>query len=143
MTRALIGFASLVVVAAACSDGGNGSGVDGNKRLTMLNDGELRNVCTYITDLEGPERTVDCGNGQTITLGYPNGRRAAEIDECVASGLTFRAEFPNCENTVAEVEACYEALDSLTDQQICGDTAIPAACDVLFEPSVACGGGQA
>ena len=117
-------------LAIGCGGGSGGSGVDGTIELVELDAGEAADLCDYIVDVLGPERTVDCGDGVMITVG---GEDAAE---CVDDFDTFPA---TCTATVDNAEACAEALGALSDAQLCADDSFPAACAPLI--SGTCGGG--
>ena len=110
---------------AAC--GGSGSGVDGGKRLSSLSDAEIRDICEYAIDVQGPERMIDCGGGVTLTVG------GGSVDECIAGATESKTEYPNCAATVDDYEACTEAFADVTDAQWCSDDiTFPAACAPLF-----------
>jgi hypothetical protein len=118
---------------AACG-GDDGSGVDGGKKLVSLSDGEIMDLCQYYHDLAGPERTIDCGGGVMITVG------GQTVAECTTSLKSSQMQFPNCQATVSQSEACSKAFADLTDAQLCSDqTPIPASCAPLF--TAECGGG--
>src|SRR5262245_59291704 len=122
-----------VVLCVAC--GGSGSGVAGTKRLTALGDAEVRALCEYLIDVAGPERTIDCGDGLKLTIG------GESVDRCIADTIAAQVQYPGCEATVADREACAEAIASISDSQICnGEIAdVPPACMALV--TVECGGG--
>lgn len=114
---------------AAC---GSGSGVDGDKRITALSDDEIHDLCDYIVDLYGPSRTIDCG-ATMVTFG------GLDTDACFAETVAFGARYPACEATVANKEACEEAIAHVSDAQLCsGDGELPPACAPLL--TVECGG---
>jgi len=117
-------------LAIACGGGSGGSGVDGSLELADLGAGEAADLCDYIVDVLGPERTVDCGGGVMLTVG---GEDAAE---CVDDFNTFPA---TCTATVDNAESCAEALGALSDAELCADESFPAACAPLI--SQTCGGG--
>jgi hypothetical protein len=128
-------------LAFACGGGSGGgpggnagsSGVDPSKQINELTDDEVRDLCDYFGELqESPERTVDCGDGNTITIGINPDELQMSIDSCVA-------EIPRdtCTATVAEAEMCFETLDTtgLSDAEVCAifmSEDPPAGCDALF-----------
>lgn len=119
----------VVVALAAC---GSGSGVDGDKAITELNDGEIHDLCDYIVDVYGPSRTVDCGTAM-ITVG------GLDPDACFAETIAFQARYPACGATVADKEACEKAIANVSDSQLCsGDGVVPSVCDPLLTEE--CGG---
>lgn len=119
-----------IVVLAAC---GSGPGVDGDKRITALDDGEIHDLCDYIVELYGPSRTIDCGTG-TITFG------GLDADVCFADMIAFQSRYPGCEATVDDKTACEEAIAHASDSQICNsDGEVPPVCAPVF--TVECGGG--
>jgi hypothetical protein len=121
--------------AATAPDGdGMHSGVSRDERIVAISASEMMQFCAWLIPLQGPERTIDCPGGTTVTTGTSN-----TIAQCVAEGTDFQAMNPSCESTVGQYEDCLLALDALTDMQIC-DSTIPPACGPLFNPSPACGG---
>jgi hypothetical protein len=119
----------------SCGGGSSsGSGVDEAKTLAELSDGELADICEYRVGLEqSPQREVDCGDGQTITVGLDAEDVQGAIDECVS----FMPP-ATCTATVGEVETCFETIAGFTDDELCdfflGQTA-PAACEPIFDVS--------
>jgi hypothetical protein len=127
-------FAGFCVAIAFACGGGSGSGL-GNKRLVDLNDAEITSVCQDEFDSHDP-RTVDCGDGITFDLA------PQPVAECVAGFQESADEFPNCQATVGQFEACSDAIFGLSDSQLCAiilqNADFPAACDPLFTEE--CGG---
>jgi hypothetical protein len=119
---------------AACG-GGSGSGVSSGKTLVSLSDSEITDFCEYAVDLAGPERTVDCGGGVTITIG------GGSVAECVTGMQMTQDQFPGCAATVGQAERCAEDMADLTDAQLCSDGPLPASCQPLLGPG--CTGGTA
>ncbi len=118
--------------------GGGSSGVDPTKTIGELSGSEIRDLCEYFSTLqEQPERTVDCGDGVTTTVGLNPEDVQASIDECVAD-----APLGTCPATVADAESCFEAFSEFTDAQLCeqanGGGTLPVECAPLFE-SEGCG----
>lgn len=115
--------------------GGGGSGVGSNKKVVDLSAAELEDLCEYFSSLsEQPEREIDCGDGTTTTTGINPEDVQAEIDECITDAPTDAA----CPLTVGQAEACIEALESSTDEELCSDDLeIPAECAPVFNQ--ACG----
>ncbi len=100
--------------------------MSGSKKLVDLTPDEVTSLCEYVTSLSDP-RTVDCGNGTTITV------EGQTVEECVSSFTMDQTNAPNCMVTVAQAEACSEDLSAFTDEQLCSDTTtIPASCAPLF-----------
>jgi len=118
-----------MVALAAC---GSGSGVDGDKQITGLNDEEIHDLCDYIVDVHGPSRTIDCGTTM-LTVG------GLDPDACFAETIAFQSRYPACGATVADKEACEQAIANASDSQLCsGDGVVPAVCDPLL--TVECSG---
>jgi hypothetical protein len=114
--------------AAAC--GSDGSGVSGDKQLVSLSTGEINDLCEYLVKVEGPERTVDCGNRVTITIGR------GTVADCVLAVQDGLAQFPSCDATVDDAESCSEDLADITDAELCTNpTLLPRSC----EPLISCG----
>jgi hypothetical protein len=113
-----IWLAAVLVWCAAC---GRGSGVDGDRRLVELSESEILDLCKYFADVEGPERTIDCGAFNVRRGG------ASSVSGCVSSLGAFHSDYPGCEATVDQLEACVEAT---TDAHVCsGDR--PPECAPL------------
>ena len=118
-----------LVVLAACDAG---SGVDGDKLVTELNDDEIHDLCDYIVEAYGPSRTIDCGTTM-LTIG------GLDPDVCFADTIAFQARYPACGATVADKEGCEKAIANVSDSQLCsGDGVVPSVCDPLLAPE--CGG---
>ncbi len=127
------------VMAFACGGGngggGGGSGVDGNVPLLDITAGEAGDVCDYIIHLDEPPRTIDCGDGTTVEVGQTEAEAQADIAECTTDLQAVPVE---CDATVAELEACFEAFAdeaaAATDAEICSDaqTPLPAECEIVL-----------
>lgn len=123
----------LVVLLWCAACGGTGSGVDGDKRVTSLGDSEIRALCEYLTSLD-PPRTIDCGDGHMFMVG------GQSVEDCIAEVITSQVQYPGCEATVDDREACAEAIAKVPDGELCtGDVSKPPQCDPLL--TVECGGG--
>ena len=121
-------FGSLVMAFAfACGGGGGGGGVDGGKRLVDLNDAEVTSMCEYTAGIQGPEREITCSDSSTVTVG------GGTVAECVTEFNESQAAAPNCPVTVSQYEDCIEAVDALTDAQLCEGNSFPAACAPLLQ----------
>ena len=118
---------AFLCLAVACGGGSGGSGVDGSLELADLDPDEVSDVCAYIIAELGPTREIDCGGGQTLTI------EAQSQADCEDEYDTLPA---TCTATVSNAEGCAEALAGLSDEELCGDTAIPAACAPFF--SISC-----
>ncbi|MBA2543767.1 MAG: hypothetical protein H0V17_29255 [Deltaproteobacteria bacterium] len=122
-------------LAIACGGGGggggDGSGVDRDEVVADLSQDELGDLCEYFIGLqEQPERTVDCGDGVTLTVGINPEDVDEEIADCASEGPPA-----GCPVTVGEVEDCFEQLEAFSDAQLCSDTTeLPAACDFINDP---------
>lgn len=122
----LVGAFLYAGLAAACG-GGTGSGVSGSKMVVALSDSELTDLCTYLVDVAGPMRTIDCGGGFTLEVG------GGTVAECKADFQATKTAAPNCAATVNDTETCIEDLADLTDAQACSPSqGLPKACEVLF-----------
>ncbi len=120
------------VMAFACGGGGGGggSGVDADVALLDVTAGEAGDVCDYIINLqEQPERTVDCGDGTTVTVGTTAAQAAEDIADCTTD---LQAVAADCAATVGDLEACFEDLSSASDAELCSDAPLPAACAPVF-----------
>ena len=107
-------FLCLVAFLVGCG----GDGVSDSKKLTDLSASESKDVCLELAADYAP-RTVNC-DGQMITIG---------IDE--ADCNTTETAPATCTATVGDARACYDAMYSMTDAQLCMGTAPPAACAKL------------
>jgi hypothetical protein len=105
-----------VLCVAACG-GSDGSGVDGDKRIGELSDGERQELCEYMADVNGPERTITCSDAVQLEVGSDS------VADCVA----FLASIPMCPATVSLAESCTEALADMTDAQWCMND-LPDGC---------------
>ncbi|MEO8698748.1 MAG: hypothetical protein ABI867_01860 [Kofleriaceae bacterium] len=109
------------LIACGGGSGDGGSGVDSDAAIVDLSAAEVTDVCEYVTDVL-PERTVDCGDGDTITVGEGG------VTECTGDYTDLAADHPDCELTVGDVEACAEAFAALSDEELCSMDSFPAAC---------------
>ena len=116
--------AALAFACGGGKGGGGSSGVSGSKQIIDLDAAERSQVCEFLADVLGPERTVDCGGGETRGVG-------GEASECVAEFTSLAMNAPGCTITVGQYETCIEALANLSDAQICADD-FPAACAPLL-----------
>ena len=110
---------SCVVFMVACG----GSGVDRDKQLVDLDDGEITELCEYSTDLAGPPRTIDC-DGVMIRID-PN------VANCVRNLNASQAMFPDCAATAGDFQRCAEAFAELSDEEFCTLDEAPPACQPL------------
>jgi len=109
--------------AFACGGGsGGGSGVSGSKKIIDLSAGERQDVCELFVDILGPERMVDCGNGDIRTVG------GEDPAECVTELSSLATGAPNCTVTVSQYQACIDAIADLSDAEICAGGSFPAQC---------------
>ena len=127
MMKSILFALAVTTLAFACG-GGSGdsvSGVSGSKTLASLSDAEITQFCEYQIDLAGPERTIECDEQTTVTVGGDT------VAECVTNFQESQDSAPNCPTTVAQAEACFEAISDRSDAEIC-EFEIPAACAPLF-----------
>ncbi|MEO8699669.1 MAG: hypothetical protein ABI867_06475 [Kofleriaceae bacterium] len=119
-------------VLTACGGGPEtGSGIDGDKPLVELSDGEITDLCEYTISL-GPI-FGDCGNGEFVQIGKTS------VGECLAQYQQRRELFTSCTATVANAEDCTNEILPFTPQMLCDDNIdFPDPCDVLFTNE--CGG---
>lgn len=111
----------LVVCLALYGCGGGGdSGVPDSAVASDLSAEEAQAVCEEIEF-----REVDCGGGNTMTLGQ---------EDC----STAEPPPATCTATVGEFRDCFDALEALSDDEICMLEEPPAACDAFF--SAECSG---
>lgn len=126
--------------AFACGggSGGGGSGVPSNTLLVDVTPDQAADLCEYfVNSQEQPERTIDCGGGQTITVGINPEDVAAQVADCTSGLQTDVTD--GCDVTVGQAEDCFDALGALTDAQLCDPNGtLPAACAPLFTND-ACG----
>jgi hypothetical protein len=101
----------LVLSLAAC---GGDSGVDSSKKLSELSSQESKDACLELVE-DFPPRMVTCG-GTMITVGT----ETADCDGEVAPS--------SCTATVGDARDCAEAFKNQTDEQLCMDGPLPAAC---------------
>ena len=89
---------AIAVVPGACSST-NGSGVTSTKKLNQLSADERDELCAYRVEVEQAPRTVTCGTNPSVTL--------KDKASCVAGLASVTIQ---CEATVANAEACYQAI---------------------------------
>jgi hypothetical protein len=113
----------LVVVCLAVNacGGGGGSGVSDSTVLADLTAEEAMALCEEVAG----ERTVTC-DGQEITIGV-------DPADC-ATAETFPS---TCEATAGDLRDCLDAMDALSDEEICTLEVPPTECSEVF--SDACG----
>lgn len=106
---------------AACggggSGGGNNSGIADTRTVDSLSAMELDDLCEELA-AEFPTREVTC-DGLTLTVGI----------DCAEDELFSET----CTITVGEARDCIQALDNLSDSQICTSETPPAPCAGLAE----------
>lgn len=112
------------LVCACGSDIGN-SGVDTGKDIVDVTPDEAADLCAYLIGLsEQPERDVDCGNGQIVTVGINPEDVDSAITKCVTQLETVD---DSCSATVGDFERCFEVSASASDEQICSPD-LPPSC---------------
>ncbi len=123
MIRILALFALSLTFTLGCGDsrertstgdgGGGGTGtVDPSRTIASLSLEEARAICEDFVEAQGGAgTTATCSGGIELTV--------QPVDDCAAS-----VEAATCTNTVAEMNACFAALD--------GD-----ACKLLTDPACA------
>jgi hypothetical protein len=128
-------FISAVLSTTLLSCGGGsgdtgGSGVASGKKVVDLSATELQDLCEYFSSLkEQPEREVDCGDGSTTSVGINPEDVQAEVDDCIADAPSSA----ECPLTVGQSEACIEAIEGRSDDELCSDEIeIPAECAPVF-----------
>ena len=121
----------VVVWCAAC-----GGSAIADKRLTSLDDSDIKELCESLTALDGDPRRVECSGGFAIMAGDKT------MDECFAETLTLQWKFPLCEATVADSEACTEAIAWVIDNGAAcrGERPMATECAPLLTPE--CVGGK-
>jgi len=98
MMRTLVGTMVMGLLAIGCGE--DGSGLEGTKKVVDLSASEQGDLCDYTSEVEGGYGASKmCGDGITITV-KPRA-------ECVAN---LEAVVAGCTATVADVEACAEAV---------------------------------
>ncbi|MBK9029893.1 MAG: hypothetical protein IPL61_00890 [Myxococcales bacterium] len=106
----------LTATLAAC---GGDDGPSDSAKIVDLTLAETTSLCQgWAMDM--PERTVDCGNGNTSTVG---------IDPASCSEPTGLPA--TCELTVGQMRACLTDQFAQSDADICAGT-LPASCAPLF-----------
>lgn len=124
LTKLCVGLA---VAAFGCGGGSGGSGIEGSKVISTLSDSELVAVCNDAR-AEFPTRTIDCGDGITLTIGI-------EASDCTDNEFLVKE---GCSATVDQVLDCAAAFDAQTDAQFCqGQSGPPSGCSAAV---VACFG---
>ena len=108
-----------VLFLAACG-GGSGGGVSDDKKVVDLTDSEGQSLCNELAAAL-PEKTVDCGGGQTITLG------AGGAAECVSDLNNLEA---SCTLTAGQYRDCIDAIAAESDADVCAGT-LPPACNAF------------
>jgi hypothetical protein len=136
MSKRLIVSAFLItglVFACGGGSGGTGSGLPGTKKVVDLTTGEIDQFCTFVV-AAFPTRTITCGT-QMVMFGSD---KASCISKAPSPSTT-----PNCAATVAQSEACFDALGALTDAQVCtfiGGGPAPTACAAVDTPECSTAG---
>ena len=90
-------IASVLLFAAAC--GSDGSGVDGDKRISALSTSEQKTLCEWQADELDAPREVSCGDGRSI--GFHDAATCERAFDRLSSKCAF---------TVDQYESCIEAL---------------------------------
>ena len=117
------------IIAPACG-GGDGSsignsGVPTGVEIVDVTPDEAQALCEYIIGLlEQPERQVDCGNGQVVTVGINPENVDSSIAKCV---MQLEMVPGSCTATVGDFETCFEVSASASDAQICSPD-LPPSC---------------
>jgi hypothetical protein len=109
---------ALLLVIAFCVGCGGYDNVSRSKKLRDLSAAEREELCIERTNGH-PSRVITCENGSTVTL-------RSSPAQCAADSLTSIPQ--SCEATVSDAIACQDALDLLTDTQLCSPDFLPAAC---------------
>lgn len=114
---------------AACGNSELGrSGVSVDTEITELTPDEASKMCEFIIGLaEQPERVIDCGNGQTTTVGINPDDIAEAIDNCVAD---LQAVRDSCEGNVGDFETCFLDSSNASDDVICSPILIQS-CEIV------------
>lgn len=106
---------SLLSLALAACGGGDDSGLDDSKVVGQLTASEAMSLCVELSGVF-PQRTVDCGGGNTIDVGID----PAECNEAPPA---------TCTATVGQFRDCFGDISDLTDAQWCdANTQPPASC---------------
>jgi len=105
-------FAWVAALLVGC---GGDDGVSDSKRLADLSTSEASDVCNGLVEAY-PKRTVQC-----VGFSFPVGYSA---DDC----LDQDPAAPACTATVGDLRECAEVMYNKTDEQLCMDEAVPAAC---------------
>lgn len=124
MSRWIVVAACLWIGSAAGC--GGGSGVSSGKQVVSLSDGEISDLCEYLVEVAGPNRTIDCGGGVTITIENDT------VSECVADLELTATVATSCTATVGDVEDCIKDLADMSDADICADKPFPGSCAIWF-----------
>jgi hypothetical protein len=112
---------SLVSITVAMVLGACGGGVDGDKKLSELSVSENKDACLELAG-DYPEKTVDCGNGVTLTVGLT----AAECNDQEVAPAT-------CTATVDDARACTADIYNQSNADLCMDKPLPASCSKLTQ----------
>lgn len=107
MTKIILSLATFAFI-------GCGGGIDGGSKLSDLSQGDTDDLCDELVD-DYPEKTVDCGMGVTVTVGF----KAADCTDNTPPSST-------CTATVDDVRDCTATLYEGT--RVCMDVALPASC---------------
>ena len=141
MGNRALAFIALGLLLSACGEGADSvAGVEGDKKLVDLDDAELDDVCTALTDnvLEDP----DAARGACIVVRL--GQAALSVPRCNESIqscpqlLYFAcpgAWYPSCAATVADLSRCVEAERArLQTIDTCQQASVELIQPVLVSP---------
>jgi hypothetical protein len=104
---------ALLLAMSGCGGDGGGSGLSDSAVLSSLSADQVMSLCEEIA---GGEREVDCGDF-TVTVGI-------DPAECETA-----EPFPEtCTATVGDARACFDAIDGLSDEEICTSESPPEEC---------------
>jgi len=121
ISMVLCGVLSMALVACG---GGDDSGLSDSKVVGTLTLEEAMSLCQELAGVF-PERTVDCGGGNTLTVGI-------DPAECTDQPPM------TCTATVGQFRDCFGDISDLTDAQWCDpNTQPPASCAPVL--SAECG----
>jgi hypothetical protein len=110
-----------ILTAMALAACGGDDGVDGSKKLSELSVAENKDACLELAE-DYPEKTVDCGDGATLTVGLT----ATECNDQQVAPAT-------CTATVDEARACTADIYNQSNADLCMDKPLPASCSKLAE----------
>jgi hypothetical protein len=126
MTRFRVAFLLLMFAAACGGSGGNGaSGVDSSKRLVILTDAERGQLCDWMVGKAGSYGDPGTCDRTQPTATYPF---LAYDDQAACVVDSPDDSQPDCLATVAQLEACINALPACATLT---DVANASACAVL------------